>query len=54
MTREEADKAADEMMRLLDEATAALQANDLHRALVLTAQAAVIGDTLPRKKEALQ
>jgi hypothetical protein len=44
------DRSADEMQRLLDEATAALAANDMHRALILTARAAVIADTLPSKK----
>ena len=44
------DRSADEMQRLLDEATAALAANDMHRALILTARAAVIADTLPSKR----
>ena len=42
-------RSTDEMMRLLNEATAALDANDLERALILTARAAVIADTLPSK-----
>lgn len=50
MTREEADKAADEMMRLLDLATAAMQDDDLSRALVLVAKAYAIADTLPKKE----
>ena len=51
MTREEADKAADEMMRLLDLATAAMQADDLNRALELIAKVHAIADTLPIKTE---
>ena len=50
MTREEADKAADEMMRLLDLATAAMQADDLNRALELIAKVHAIADTLPKKE----
>ena len=50
MTREEADKAADEMMRLLDLATAAMQDDDLPRALALIAKVHAIADTLPKKE----
>jgi hypothetical protein len=51
MTKDEADKAADEMMRLLDLATLAMQDDDLKRALDLIAKVHAIADTLPIKKD---
>lgn len=52
MTKDEADKAADEMLRLLDLATLAMQDDDLKRALELIAKVHAIADTLPLKKDA--
>ena len=50
MTKTQTDKLVDEMMALLDQATAALQNDDLNRALVLVAKAHVIADKLPKKE----
>ena len=54
MTREESNKAADEMMALLDLAKRALDADHLERALELVAKAHAIADTLPKAKLVLQ
>jgi hypothetical protein len=52
MTRADAEKAADEMLRLLDLATAAMEADDMNRALELIAKVHAIADTLPKKPKA--
>ena len=44
------NKSAEEMMRLLDLATAAMQDDDLPRALALIAKVHAIADTLPKKE----
>lgn len=49
MTPEEAEKVADEMMVLLDQAMAAVAAGDGERALELTMQVHLLADSLPRK-----
>ena len=51
MTKAQADKAADEMLRLLDLATAAMQNDDLEGALHLIARVHAIADRLPIKKD---
>ena len=50
MTKAQADKIADEMLRLLDLATAAMQNDDLEGALKLIARVHAIADTLPKKE----
>jgi hypothetical protein len=51
MTKQEADRAADKMLALLDQATAAMQDDDVVLALKLIAQVHAIADTLPIKKD---
>jgi hypothetical protein len=49
MTPEEIDRITDEMMALLDQATAAVREGDADRALELTMQVHVLADSLPKK-----
>ena len=44
------DAAVDDMMALLDQATLAMQADDLNRSFVLLGKAMTIADSLPKKE----